>query len=554
MKQICLALLSLLLISVPLEAQAVTAESTLNAVTEALKPQPRETETIANPFYKTEEAKPNSQDASLGNNINSNSTQPSTVPSSPTNFKTDKTVGTTSTKISAEIGKDGAKSSDSNLSPKPGSRTNNSEPLVPKSTILTGFVNFFVSGYQFVLNRAVELSLLSSSMASELRKWPSSLISLTKFRPDIDLYTKTQAAFWKAVLVLSLAGLLLPMTRWGWKLGQFIFNKQPNDSIPKDPRFGFSHSSHLGMDVVALLLFILVSYCLTFVISSEPVEFMILLTMITSASLVQLIMILARLVFSPRFFLTHRLNLSAVGIYRGLKWLRRLILVAFFGFATIVGMQLLGWPEPINAFLLKLLTFVLLVMAVSVIIIYRHLHIGLGSLFSVHFKGERALKNDGLIVKFYRSLGHFWWFLAVFYLIMLYSSWAFQFQGGAESLLKRSGLTLIIILGMQLFINSLLRLRLSTIWITKGLNSHLPLLTSRMAKYESTIRNLICIIIGSFVAMIIAEVWGLNSLKWLESALIHRIMRSGFEILLVVIVSVLIWEILGAMIEQTPDE
>ena len=150
-----------------------------------------------------------------------------------------------------------------------------------------------------------------------------------------------------------------------------------------------------------------------------------------------------------------------------------------------------------------------------------------------------------------RSLGKFWWLVAVVYLASFYASWAFNFQGGAETLLKRSGLTLIIILLMQLLINSLLRLRLSTIWLPRKISQYLPQLQARLGKYEPAIRNIVCLVFGGFAALLIAACWGFDSFQWFYLAIVHRVLRSSLEILLVLIVSVLIWEVLGALIEQT---
>ncbi|MDI9408356.1 MAG: mechanosensitive ion channel [Candidatus Pacebacteria bacterium] len=525
---------------------AITAESTLNAVTEALKPQvlkpeflttqPSDAEASPNTNPNSEESRAKDQEIPPGQKTPSNppATTESLNPTKDPNIaQPAPATAPTPTKTTAS------------------SSPNPPEGNGPKSSLLVSFQGFFVTSYQFILNRAVNLSLLSGSMAAELKKWPSSLFAILNYHPDSVLLARSLSVLWKSILILFLSGLLLPLTRWVWIVLVRFLSPQFDAQLPNDQRFGYSHSSHLGMDMVALMLFILVSYSLTFALSSDPLEFTILLTLLTSAGLVQLLMILARMILSPRFVLSQRLHLSSASVFNGINWLRRFALVALIGFATIVGMQLLGWPEYINAFLLKLLTLVLLVMAITVIILKRHLNLDFASLFSIHFRGERNLKNDGILVRIYRSLGHFWWILSIFYLTMLYSSWAFRFQGGAESLLKRSGLTLVIILAMQLIINSLLRLRLSTLWITKRLSLHLPLLERRMGKYESSIRNLICLFIGSIAAIIIAELWGINSLKWLESSQVQRFIRSSFEILLVVISSVLIWEVLGSMIEQT---
>ena len=153
-------------------------------------------------------------------------------------------------------------------------------------------------------------------------------------------------------------------------------------------------------------------------------------------------------------------------------------------------------------------------------------------------------------------LQQFWWLVAGIYLTILYLGWAFEFHGAVIVFLKRSGVTLLVVWGAHWVLRAVDyyfgRSGILTIFPQdKAVKSRF---LHRLQRYLPLIRLLLRSALVSSGFLLAMHLWNTGIINWLLTGSRWAILTQFFSILLIIGVTILLWEFISAWIEQSLRE
>ena len=153
-------------------------------------------------------------------------------------------------------------------------------------------------------------------------------------------------------------------------------------------------------------------------------------------------------------------------------------------------------------------------------------------------------------------LQQFWWLVAAFYLTILYLGWAFEFHGEVIVFLKRSGVTLLVVWGSHWALRAV-----DYYFGRTGLLNIFPhekevksRILHRLQRYLPLIRLALRSSLVSFGILLALHMWNTGIIGWLLTGSRWAILSQFFSILMIIGVTILLWEFISAWIEHSLRE
>ena len=157
---------------------------------------------------------------------------------------------------------------------------------------------------------------------------------------------------------------------------------------------------------------------------------------------------------------------------------------------------------------------------------------------------------DAFLPVLRRRVADVWHILTIVYLAASYSVWALEIEGGFQFVLRATALSVtIVVFGrlIELFLRKLVRRAFA---LGQELNTRLPGLEARTNRYLPLIQSTARGVLYVLVVLAVLQAWGLNIFSWFASDVGRFVIGRAIMIVLIVGVAVLVWEIIGAMIER----
>jgi small conductance mechanosensitive channel len=222
-------------------------------------------------------------------------------------------------------------------------------------------------------------------------------------------------------------------------------------------------------------------------------------------------------------------------------WLRRLGVIAIYGWFAAEVLFLLGVPSTVRAVLIHLLGLVIT---------------GLLIVFVLQNRAPvaRMIRGDGrggAVSTARRRLGDIWPILAIAYLVVAFVVWLLDVgEGGFEFVLRATVFSLLIIAAAQGAGAAISRLIDRGFRVSARMRERLPGLERRANRYLPALRRIAGWIIGIAAVLGILQVWGMGGVDWVTSgsgrAIAARLIVIGFVIALLLGA----WEVLNALIRR----
>lgn len=149
-----------------------------------------------------------------------------------------------------------------------------------------------------------------------------------------------------------------------------------------------------------------------------------------------------------------------------------------------------------------------------------------------------------------KAVGDVWHILAILYLVGLYGVWLFDVRGGFEYLARGSLGTLTVIGVAWLIVGTMKRIVARAFAIHPDINWRFPGLEARANRYVPIFRDTVRIIIWTFAALVVLQVWGVGSLQWLTSRAGIQLVGTLLAIGLVLLIALVIWESFSMALER----
>lgn len=410
-------------------------------------------------------------------------------------------------------------------------------------------------GAQLLQGASQRLAAFSDQLVATVQAiadLPAMLGWLTSLARDPITQSRVLDASWKLLLVLGL-GLLAE-----WAVMQAL--RRPRDwldahALPHD--VGWARLKRLplvlgrlGLDLIPVAAFALVSYGLISAVRPLPSTQLVMLTANNAYIASRVVMAAARMLLSPAS--THLRILPVVDETAAYVtiWLRRIVVVLVSSYAVAEAGLQFGLPWSAHDSILRIA--LLLVTLFLVIIILQNKQSVSDVLRAPDLvEGEEPDQAR----RFFRMLrdraSDIWHLVAIAWLIAAWGVWALEIQGGSWRLLKVSFGTILILSLAKLADMAMRRVVQRAFRITPELAARYPGLESRANRYLPVLKGSASLAIGAIALLFLLESWGLEAFAWFgHGKLGNRLVSSIVSITLTITLALIIWEGVNAAIQR----
>jgi small conductance mechanosensitive channel len=229
-------------------------------------------------------------------------------------------------------------------------------------------------------------------------------------------------------------------------------------------------------------------------------------------------------------------------------WVRRLTDLWIYGTTILAALLPLGLPRIGYQVSLRLLGLAVATLVIIFILQNR-------GLVARWMRGEGArTAPNGMergVHRFRQALAAAWHVLAIFYVAASYLVWALDVPGGFAFIVERTIGTIVVALAISgIFL--LLRLVIGRGFaVAEDLKASYPMLENRANLYLPMLRRVFGAIVWVVGAVVLLQIWGLDSLVWLYSNQGRRLVSTLLTIAFAIGFGVVAWEVASAVIERT---
>jgi small conductance mechanosensitive channel len=299
-----------------------------------------------------------------------------------------------------------------------------------------------------------------------------------------------------------------------------------------------------GRLIVALVPtvgFVAAGMALTAVLNvSSQVRYAALL-LLGGYALANAVMVLARVLLRPEAGSRRMIPVGDETASYLIIWIRRLSVVAIYGFFLLMVIKLLGFPADAHVLLMKLLGLVVTTMAVIFLMQNRQP-------VAAWIRGGAGSGRPLAALRL--RLADIWHVLAALYIVAVYAIWALHVQGGFEFVLRASILTLCILAAASLAGAGMYKLVDRAFAISPETRQRFPGLELRANRYLPVLRNVLRIAIGVIAVLALLQAWGMESFAWLATDVGRRVLSALITIGAALIAALVVWELVSAAIER----
>ena len=345
----------------------------------------------------------------------------------------------------------------------------------------------------------------------------------------------------------------------------------------------------LLIDLLPMAAFAIAGYGVLSVSDAPRAVRLASLTILNASLIVQGVLALSNFLLSPSTANLRLVTVSDETANYLTIWVRRIVLVAVYGYFIAQALLVLGVPHQAYAALLKLVGLVVTVMLVVFILQNRQaaaewirgdhhtdpLSPPPDTAIDPADEALRAVvagESDGTadpaatappivtpaasppaprnvaMQAVRRRLADIWHILAILYITAIYFIWALEIANGFDFVLRATLVTGAILVGSRLLSEGIDRSLRQGFAISPELQAHYPGLEQRANRYVPILRRLLQVLLGIFTFLLLLQAWGANALGWFDTNFGQRVTASAVTILIVLAVSLIIWEMLSGAI------
>lgn len=247
-------------------------------------------------------------------------------------------------------------------------------------------------------------------------------------------------------------------------------------------------------------------------------------------------------------------------------WVRRLSVVAFYGYAITELASVIGVDPSLREVITRAWGLLLAAMAVIVVLQNRVAvaqRIAGGPLAEPVHPGPTdepvatplpdPEHTNGRTLRFRafrRQLGRVWHILAIAYIVAGYLVWSFQIEGGFAFLFRATVLTAILFVVVRLADRFLRQIFDHSFALPDDVKRYLPGLETRTNRYLPVLKKTLLVglyLVGLFALL---QVWGLDVIGWLSTGSGRPVMAAIFKIVIILLLSAMLSELVSMTIEH----
>ncbi|ALJ36295.1 mechanosensitive ion channel protein [Azospirillum brasilense] len=311
------------------------------------------------------------------------------------------------------------------------------------------------------------------------------------------------------------------------------------------------------LELAPIAAFIVVGYAILSVSEPGPRVRLVALAVINATVILQILLVAARILISPFAPSLRMVRVGDANAQRLYRWVRRLAAVGVYGYFLAEGAYVLGLPLGAYGALLKLLGLAIAGMLIALILQNRRIVADwmhgnpLSGDGDPAATAERESEGQGAVLRSARRrFADVWHVLAIIYVVVTFGVWVLNVYGGFEYLARATGITILVAVIARLLVNGINRGLRRGLRMVPESQGALPPLKDRASLYLPFLHRAVKTVIWVGAAMMILYGWGFDTLAWTDTRLGQRILRSTVTIGLLLVGSVIAWEVVSAMIER----
>ncbi|UKJ73755.1 mechanosensitive ion channel domain-containing protein [Azospirillum brasilense] len=311
------------------------------------------------------------------------------------------------------------------------------------------------------------------------------------------------------------------------------------------------------LELAPIAAFIVVAYAILSVSEPGPRVRLVALAVINATVILQILLVAARILISPFAPSLRMVRMGDANALRLYRWVRRLAAVGVYGYFMAEGAYVLGLPLGAYGALLKLLGLAIAGMLITLILQNRRIVADwmhgnpLSGDGDPAATAERESEGQGAVLRSARRrFADVWHVLAIIYVVVTFGVWVLNVYGGFEYLARATGTTILVAVIARLLVNGINRGLRRGLRMVPDSQGALPPLKDRASLYLPFLHRVVKTVIWVGAAMMILYGWGFDTLAWTDTRLGQRILRSTVTIGLLLVGSVVAWEVVSAMIER----
>ncbi len=297
------------------------------------------------------------------------------------------------------------------------------------------------------------------------------------------------------------------------------------------------------LELLPVLGFLLVGH----VIAGSPLggndlTRLVLLAVIDAYAVCAAILCIARMMFSPNEPRLRLLHMSDDRAAYATRWMRRITVVAVFGYAIAEVGLLLGLSVEAHDALLKAVGLVVHVF-LAIIVLQRRRTVR---------RWLRAPQGSaGWVAAARNWLARVWHWIAIFMLVALWLVWAVEIPHGYSLALRYLASGIVVVAVARLVQIVLLGALDRMLRIGPDTAARYPGIETRLAMYYPVLVSTTRAVIALAGAIVLLQFWGLGTLDWLViTPLGHRLLSTVVTLAVTLLLALTVWEAVNAAIER----
>lgn len=299
------------------------------------------------------------------------------------------------------------------------------------------------------------------------------------------------------------------------------------------------------VDLAPVLVFAAVAYLALALVDVRHETRLVAVALVNASILSRLILALSAFLLAPD---APQLRLWRIGDESAQyihHWVKRLALIGIYGFFVLQAALLLGLDHVPYAVLLNLLGAVML--GLLLVLIAQNREDVARAIAAAPPAGSDEPRQ---LLPLRRGFARVWHLAAGLYLLLVYVIWVVRVEHGAQFVLRATLVSLAVIAGTVLLFRGVDRLFDRGLRLSDELQRGFPGLDQRLNRYFPILRKMLKAILVVFATLLIADAWGVDALHWLIEGSGRVLLLALLNILLILAVAVVLWEVASGSIER----
>ena len=301
-------------------------------------------------------------------------------------------------------------------------------------------------------------------------------------------------------------------------------------------------ATRLVLELLPLIAFGVVGLAVASWAAPLPTARLALLAIINAAVISMAGAVVARCLFSPMEPGLRPLPMSDLTAAYLYIWSRRFIVVGVWGYVSLQTALLLGVPPSSYLVGVKVLGFVVTAMLVVLVLQNREA--------VAHWIRGRPVEGGRRIVPgIVRSrLAEIWHVAVIVYVVGIYLVWAFNIAGGFFYLVRATIITALVIGAVAVGEKWLPRLFNRFAGVDAALVSRYPIVATRANRYIPVLRRIVTYAVRIAAILLILAAWRVDVSGLLFGQVGREVLGRVADIVIVVVLALVAWELLGGII------